>query len=129
MRVAWLLVALGLGTVAAQNGASHEEVVKGMLTTLDKLAQTLKTVQDRETATAAVPELRKEAAAWQQLRKKAKELPPPDRPEKDRLAKEYRAKLDEARTRLLTEVARVQLVPGGLTALQELRPVLTKPDE
>src|SRR5882672_11649643 len=72
---------------------SHEDVVKQMLAGLDKIAMTLTTITNEESAEAAKPGLRKAAKDWVELRAKVEKLPPPPREEKDRLDKEYKEKL------------------------------------
>ncbi len=92
--------------VKAGGKAAFDDVVKQMLETMDSLTTTLATVRDEESAKAARPELRKAAAKWQGIETKAKNVPPPNREEKDRLAKQYKTKLEEAQKKLFGEVAR-----------------------
>lgn len=121
------LLAGAAGAQPAAESSRYEETVKETLGLLDGIAATLATVQDQATAEAARPELRKAAGAWGALLKKAGELPPPERAEKDRLAKEYRARLTAATRKLLAEVTRVGSVPAGREALREISSVLEKP--
>ncbi len=119
-----LLILTVTGALAAGGAASHEAVVKELLTTLDGLTTTLRGVKDADTAKAARPELKKAAAAWAAVRKKAEALPPPEPAIKDRLMKEYRPKLDAAVKGLFGQVRRVEDVPGGPAALREIAGVL-----
>ena len=128
-----LVCALGLPLLLAfvlpvQGGAKagFEDIVKQMVQTMDTLTRTLGTIQDEETAKGARPELRKAAEKWHTIKKNAENLPPPSREERDRLAKEYKGKLEEAQKKLFVEVARVALVPGGKDALLEISGVLAK---
>jgi hypothetical protein len=131
MRSAWAgalgLMAFGLACAGAQEASRYEDVLKEMIGTLDKISTTLANIKDRDSADAAAVELRKRAEEWDAVRKKATELPPPERPEKDRLAKAYRGRFDAAFKTLLGETTRVQAIPGGRAALQEIRSVMTKP--
>ena len=71
-------------------------------------------------------DLRKAAGKWQLIKKKAEGLPPPSKEEKDRLAKQYKTKLEEAQKKLFGEVARVSAIAGGRQALLEISGVLEK---
>lgn len=120
-----LVTSLGSG-VSSGSKAPFEDIVKQMVDTMDALTTTLATIRDEDTAKGAQPELRKAAAKWQVIKKKAESLPPPSREEKDRVAKEYKVKLEEAQKKLFGEVGRVATVPGGREALRELSAVLDK---
>jgi hypothetical protein len=106
--------------------AQFEDVVKQVLETMGSLTTTLLTIRDEETAKSAQPELRKTAGQWRLIKKQAEGLPPPSKEEKDRLAKQYKTKLEEAQKKLFGEVARVSIVPGGRAALLEISGVLEK---
>ena len=93
------------------------------------MTKTLATVTDEETAKNSHPELRKAAGDGNLIKKKADGLPPPSKEEKDRLAKEYKPKLEEAQKKLFGEVARVSVIPGGRQALLEISSVLEKKDK
>jgi len=124
--IAALLLLAGV-SLGQENSGRREAVVKGMIGFMEKLTRTLKTVQDEDTAKAVRPELKKSADEWTALRKLAENIPPPtkEEKEKDGLAKEYRGKLEEAHKKLLAEIARVSLLPGGNDALTEVRKILT----
>jgi hypothetical protein len=118
-------------SLAVQAGpARFEEVLKDLLGTMDKLTTTLATIRDQDSASAAKPELRKSAGHWQALLKKAEDVAPPNKEEKEQLEKAYAGKLEEARKKLFGEVQRVRAVPGGREALKEISGVLSrKPKE
>ena len=125
--VAMLAVILATLAGAAQEAPpTHDEVVKQMLATLDKLTTTLEPIMNPQSAEAAKPELKKTAKSWLELRAKAEKLAPPTREEKTRLEKEYKGKIEAAQKKLFAEVFRVQNVPGGNEALKEIRGVLQK---
>jgi hypothetical protein len=124
--LAVVLVACACQPAAAGGDKAFEDVVKQMLDTMGSLTTTLATIRDDETAKSAKPDLRKAAGKWQLIKKKAEGLPPPSKQEKDRLAKEYRTKLEEAQKKLFGEVARVSTIPGGRAALLEVSSVLGK---
>jgi hypothetical protein len=128
IRVACLAALFASCVPAAAGGAkgSFEDVVKQMLDTMGSLTTTLATIRDDETAQSAHPELRKTAGKWQLIKKKAEDLPPPSKEEKDRLTKQYKTKLEEAQKKLFGEVARVSVIPGGRGALLEISSVLGK---
>jgi hypothetical protein len=113
----------------AGDKTQFEDVIKQMLDTMGSLTKTLATVTDEETAKNSQPELRKAAGKWHLIKKKADGLPPPSKEEKDRLAKEYKPKLEEAQKKLFGEVARVSVIPGGRQALLEISSVLEKKDK
>jgi hypothetical protein len=121
--VVGLVFAVGF---AAAGAPTHEEVIKQMLSTLDKLTATLTTIKTEESADAAKPELQKAAKEWVALRGQAEKLPPPSRMEKERLEKDYKAKLEAAQKKIYGEVTRVQRIPHGPEALKEIRSVLDK---
>ncbi len=111
---------------AAQEKAQFEDTIKQMLETMDSLSTLLATVRDEETAKSSQAPLRKAAEKWHAIKKNADGLPPPPKEEKDRLAKQYRMKLEEAQKKLFGEVARVRSVRGGPEALLEISGVLDK---
>src|SRR5262249_9472391 len=111
---------------AAGEESPHEQSLMLMIRTLDKLTMTLTAVKDADTAKAARPELRKAAEAWTDAKTKAAKLPPPDKAEKDRLAKEYKGKMDAALKKFFTEVGRVRMIPAGKDVLDEIK-VVYKP--
>ncbi len=122
--LALLLLTVLLSPVRA--GSEFENIVKKMLGTMEGLTTTLGTIRGEETAKAAKPELRKQASQWAEIKKKADGLPPPSKEEKERLAKEYKTKLEEAQKNLFKEVRRVMDVAGGREALLEISSVLAK---
>jgi hypothetical protein len=130
MRYVCLTAALFLGAIPtglpAGEKSTYEDVVKEMLATMDQLTMTLSTIRDEETAKDAQPELRKAAGKWQAIKKKAEGLPPPSKEEKDRIAKQYKEKLEVAQKKMFGEVGRVRMVSGGREALLEISSVLDK---
>jgi hypothetical protein len=133
MRAAPLALAVALvtacgGALPAQE-SPLEDVVKKTIAILERINKTLAAVRDRDSADAARSQLKKASGEWLELRKREKQLPPPERPEKDRLAKEYKTRIRETVTRLQSEAVRVQSIPGGRAALQEITGVLTHPEE
>lgn len=121
-----VLVAFGAGLLPLTAGeeSPHELAVKQVLKSLDKLTMALSAVKDAETAQAARPELRKAAKDWTELKSKTALLPPPDKAEKDRLAKEYKGKMDDAIKKYYVEVGRVFSFQAGKEVLVELKPVV-----
>jgi chemotaxis protein histidine kinase CheA len=117
--------ALSTGQEAGKT-SPHEDVVKQMLETMDSMTKTLTGINDRESAKEAQPDLRKAAEKWKVAKKKAEDLPPPAKDEKDRLATAYKTKLEESRKKLFKEAARVGVLPGGQEALKEIGSVLDK---
>jgi hypothetical protein len=122
--IALATVTLCLLPLAAGEESAHEKALKQIISSLDKLTMTLAGIKDAETAQAARPELRKAVMGWAEARKKADKLPPPEPAEKDRLAKQYKGKMDEAVKKFFTEVGRVRGFPAGKEALDEVRPVI-----
>jgi hypothetical protein len=123
------VVLIGLAAAAGappQGTPTHDDVIKQMLATLDRIATTLESITTQESADAAKPQLQKSSKEWLAVRAKAEKLPPPSREEKDRLEKEFKGKLDAAQKKLAGEVMRGKNIPGGPEALQEIRSVLIK---
>jgi hypothetical protein len=116
------LLALGGMVVLGQGGGGspYESVIKEMIVALDTLTGVLGTIKDEPSAKAARPELKKAAGQLDEVRKKAEGLKPPDKAEKDRVARDYKAKLDTSIRKLLAEEARVKGIPGGAEAVNEI---------
>jgi len=123
-----ILVVSGLVVGSATGGppASFADVVKEMLSTMEKMTTSLAGIMDEETAKSARPELLKAATGWQEIRQKADKMKPPTRDEKAKLEKEYKEKLQLAQKKLFAEIARVKGVPGGREALKEVSAALGK---
>lgn len=114
------------GAPKGKDTSPFEEVIKGVLDTMDSLSKTLATIHDEASAKAAQEDLGKAADKWRLVKKKAEALPPPSKEEKDRLAKEYKTPLEKAQKKLLGEAARVRTIPGGRAALSRISAVLEK---
>jgi hypothetical protein len=102
------------------------EIIAEALATLDRITVSLATVKDEPTAKAAVPDLRKAAARWNEIRDRAEKEKPPSRDEQDRLKKRYTEKLQAADKKLKAEIARVKQLPGAEVALKEISLVVKK---
>jgi len=126
-----MAVLMTLGAVllplAAGEESPHELALKQVLKSLDKLTMTLGSIKDAETAEATRPELRKAVENWTDAKTKAGKLAPPEKVEKDRLAKEYKGKMDESIKKFFTEVGRVRSFPAGKEVLQEIKAVVIIP--
>lgn len=129
MRVLGCFILFSTLAFAGAAQARLEDLVKQMLTTMDSISKSLESISDEDTAKAAHNELKKSASQWIEIRKQAEETPPPTKEEKERLAKEYKGKLEEAQKKLFAEIARVQNIPGGKDALLEIRNALVKKSE
>jgi hypothetical protein len=123
-----LLILSGVVATSAADEpqASFADVVKEMLSTMEKITASLTAIRDEETAKSARPELLKAAAGWQEIVQKAAKMRPPTREEKERLEKEYKEKMQVAQKKLFAEIARVKGVPGGREALKEISAALGK---
>jgi hypothetical protein len=115
-----------LGTRADGGQRKLGDIVKDIVETLDKITSTLATIKDEGTAKAAVPDLRKAAARFKELRGEAEKARPPSNEEADRLKKEYRDKIKMSKGKLDAEVKRVRQVPGGDRAYKEIILVIKK---
>src|SRR5262245_24263163 len=111
---------LCVALAGAGNDARLEDIVKQMLGAMGQMTTTLSGITDEASAKAAHPDLKKSAESWLLIRKNADKVPPPTKEEKDRLAKEYKPKLEEAQKKLFFEIGRVQGIPGGKEALLEI---------
>jgi hypothetical protein len=112
-----------LGLVAAAQGPNHEEVLGKLLGSLQAIGKTLEGITDEATATSARPELKKEAVEFGEIRKQSEQVPPPSPETREKIAKDWQPKFVEVRKMLEAQIARVQRVPGGMAALDELKPV------
>ncbi len=131
MRLSLIITLLfgGAAATTAQDvgkATPYEVVIKQTLETMDTLTKTLKSIRDLDTAKSAKAELAKTAEQWHGVQKKSAELPPPAKEEKDRLAKLYKMKLEEAQKNLFGEAARVRNIPGGPDVLLAISGVLDK---
>jgi hypothetical protein len=121
-----LLALAGARAPAQQPASPYEAVVKEMIAATDGLTAVLATIKDAPSAEAARPELKKAAAAFLEVRKRAEGLPQPSQEERDRIQAKYQKKLARAVDHYLEERGRVATVGGGREALQELA-VLDRP--
>jgi hypothetical protein len=130
LRAMAVLVALGAGLLPLLGGeeSPHEQALKLTLRSLDKLTTTLATIRDADTAAAARPDLKKAVEGWTEAKKKTDQLPPPGKAEKDRLAKEYTPKMDEAVKKFKTEIGRVRGFAAGRKVLTEIEAVVGAPE-
>jgi cytochrome c556 len=127
LRSTLVVLLLGGTVLAGDNDAmQREEIVKSMLTTMDKLSKTLSGIRDEETAKAATEDLKKSTLDWRSLRKKADAVPPPSKAEAEQLARKYKDKMEQAQKQLIAQIARVQQVPGGKEALADLPKIFEK---
>ena len=114
------------GIAAAGEASPYEKSLQQVLDSFNKIGAKLVTIVDEDSALAAKPELRKAAESFIEARAKAEKLPPPEKDEKVRLEKQFKAKLDESMKKLTLEIRRVELVRGGKDALKEIDAVLKK---
>jgi hypothetical protein len=91
-----------------------------MLETLGQINTALGGIKDEPSADAARPELKKAAQRMLELRKRARELKPPTKAEKDLLEKRYKDKFDDSLKKLRIESVRVRTIPGGPAAVKEI---------
>ena len=121
------LALVALGVAGAGEESPHEQAIQKMLGSLDRISAELKKIVDEESALAAKPELRKDAASYLETRAKAAKMQPPEKAEKVRLEKLYKPKIEESLKNLFTQTRRVELIePGGKDALKEIAGVLKK---
>jgi len=126
LRSSLVLLVLGSAALAGDDAMQREELVKSMLTTMDKMTKTLSGIRDEDSARAAKDNLKKSVEEWHVLRKKADAVPPPSKAEAEQLAKKYRDKMAAAQKQLVGQIARVQQVPGGREALADLPKIFEK---
>lgn len=121
-----VIVLIALGVARAGEGSAYEKSLQQVLDSFDKIAASLKGIVDEDSATAAKPELRKAADNFVDARAKAEKMQPPEKDEKVRLEKQFKAKLEASMKKMFTEVRRVELLPGGKDALKEISGILKK---
>jgi hypothetical protein len=128
---AWsVLLIIGVaGLASAVQESTYEKSVVQMLTSLDEIGKILKGIEGEEMANAARPLLRKAAETWNEARAAAAKMQPPEREEKERLTRLYKPKIEESVRKMLAEVRRVEVIPGGRDALKEIRSVLKKDEK
>jgi len=134
--LAALLLFVTLPLASAQEGkkepetkkepAKYEDVLQTLVDTMGKMTKTLALVVDEETSKSNKAALRMQAAEFIEARKKSRELAPPVGDAKEKLAAKFRGEIEKSRKELAAQVARVQRVPGGNLALQEIRGVFDK---
>jgi hypothetical protein len=125
---AWSIVIIlaAVGFAGASQGSPYEQALQQVLDSFDKIGVKLKSIVDEDSAAAAKPELRKAADAFVEARTKAEKMQPPEKDEKVRLEKQFKAKFKAAMTKMFTEATRVEFIPGGKDALQEISSILKK---
>lgn len=123
---AGLTLVFAVAGLAQDGDAKYEETLRGLVTHLADISKILEGVTNEPSAQAAAPQLKEKADGYLALRKKSEEIPPPNAEVRDRLAKKYRPEFEKARKEVVGQIARVQRVPGGLAALQEIRGVFEK---
>jgi hypothetical protein len=104
----------------AQKEGPHETVIKEMIEATEQMAKILATIEDAASAAEGRPKLKKAIASFLALRNKAEALKQPGLDERERLARAYHRKLDEAVTTLVFERRRLRLVPEAQAVLQDL---------
>jgi len=120
------LVPVSLWAAQGADDAKYEDVLQKLLGTLGAITKTLEGVTDADTAKAAHPELRKHAEEFRTTRKQSEDVAPPSPEARERVSKKYQPEFEKARKDLVAQVARVQRVPGGTAALQEIRSVFDR---
>lgn len=120
----WLVLSFIGNAQAGEKGGPKdpsEDVTLKMLGHLEKMAEALRTMKNKESAAAARETVKEQVLAILKLRARAKELPPPSRALRERLATEYKKKFEAVQETLKLEVARVRaFVSGGREALTEV---------
>ncbi len=120
------IVLLAAGLAAGSQGSPYEQALQQVLESFDKIGASLKTIIDEDSANAAKPDLRKAAATFLEAKAKAAKMQQPEKDEKVRLEKLYKPKLDDSMKKMITEMRRVEQIPGGKEALKEISGVLKK---
>jgi hypothetical protein len=121
-----LAVVVGGSNAQPTPEEKYEEVLRKLLDTLDQTTKTLEKIVDEDSAKANTMDLREQASAFIAARKQSETLAPPSTEVRERLAAKYRHQFEKVRKVLGGQVARVATVPGGNTALQEIRGVFEK---
>ncbi|MBM3996148.1 MAG: hypothetical protein FJ303_18655 [Planctomycetes bacterium] len=120
---------LAASVAVAALGSPYEQALQQAVDSFEKIAGTLKGIKDEDTAAASKPELRKSALSYLEAVEKASKLPPPEKDEKARLEKLYKAKMEGVLKRISTEYRRVELIDGEKVkdALKELDVIFPRP--
>jgi hypothetical protein len=125
---AFVLTACLLPAWAGED-SPHEQTLKQMLGALGKMTTALAGVKDGDTAQAAKPELKKAIDNWTAAKAKGDKLPPPEAAEKERLAKVYKGKMDEALKKVFAEAIRLRSIPEAKDLLADLRTIVEPPKQ
>ena len=109
--------------------AKYEEVLQKLVEALGQMTKTLELVVDEDSAKSNTSALRVQAEAFMATRKMSIAIAPPSAEIREKLAQKFRPEFEKARKELLAHIARVQRVPGGNLALQEIRGVFEKDEK
>lgn len=120
------VVVLAAAVAGAGEASPHEQALRQVIDSFEKIGAKLKTITDEESAAASKPDLRKSADAFLAARAKAAKLQPPEKDEKARLEKQLKPRLEKAMKAMFEEIRRVEVIPGGKDALKEIAGVLKK---
>lgn len=126
-----LVMGLMVSSAWAQESddAKYEEVLQKLVAGLGEMTKVLELVVDEDTAKSNTSALRVQAEAFIESRKMSRDLAPPSAQVREKLAEKYRPEFEKARKEILAQIARVQRVPGGNVALQEIRGVFEKDEK
>jgi hypothetical protein len=121
-----VILMLTVGVAVAGQVSPHEAMLKQAVESFEKIGASLKKIEDKASAEAARPDLRKAADAFIEARAKAEKVQQPEKEEKARLEKLYKARLDDAFKLVKTQSIRVDSIPGGREALKEIAGIWKK---
>ena len=106
--------------------SKYEETMVKLLESMGQMTKTLEMVVDEATAKSKTAALKEHVEAFLKTRKQSQALAPPSAEVREKLAQKFRPEFEKSRKLLVEQIARVQRVPGGMGALQEIRAVFEK---
>jgi DNA-binding NarL/FixJ family response regulator len=116
-RVSLLLT--GLLCAACGGVSSHEDAMGQQIDIMDDMLDLLEGVNDKDSAEAAVPELKAIAERARKVAEQMKELPQPSAEEMKRLQEKHQKKLSERQGEIMKQLGKLMQYPELAKAWQD----------
>ncbi|MFW5839501.1 MAG: hypothetical protein ACOCZE_02875 [Planctomycetota bacterium] len=113
------ILALAAGLVLTVGGCSkdHEDVVEEQIELMNKTADVLATIKDKESAQAAKDDLEELGEKMKELKAEMDEMDEPSEEEEKALKEKYGKEMEKAGGRLIEQVMRIAMNPELQKAL------------
>jgi biopolymer transport protein ExbB/TolQ len=109
-----LVAVVAFALVATGCKKSHEGVAKDMVAKLQEMVNVLKTVKDKDSASAAAPKLKAISADMKELKKQADALGKPSEADEKKMKADLQKPMMEAMGDMMKEMMRIQM--AGITS-------------